>query len=236
MRLTCPDCAAQYEVPETAIPAGGRDVQCAACGATWMQQRPEAAPAAEGPGPAEPDAVTPTPPPQAEPAQRRLDPEVADILRSEAARERAQRAAEATGDVGTAQATTPGDAAPAPPLQGAQRTTADSAAPTSRHAPLPDPGEINASLRPARDRAARDTDDAPRATPVPAGRSGFAAGFWVALVALGLAVAVYVAAPQLIARMPDAEAPITQYVAAVDSARLRLDALIDLVIARIRGG
>ncbi|WP_157937725.1 zinc-ribbon domain-containing protein [Oceaniglobus roseus] len=37
MRLTCPNCAAQYEVDASMIPAEGRDVQCSACGHTWFQ-------------------------------------------------------------------------------------------------------------------------------------------------------------------------------------------------------
>ncbi|WP_367153193.1 zinc-ribbon domain-containing protein [Leisingera sp. F5] len=37
MRLTCPNCAAQYEVPEDVIPDEGRDVQCSNCGQTWFQ-------------------------------------------------------------------------------------------------------------------------------------------------------------------------------------------------------
>jgi predicted Zn finger-like uncharacterized protein len=37
MRLACPNCDAQYEVPDTAIPAGGRDVQCSNCGHFWYQ-------------------------------------------------------------------------------------------------------------------------------------------------------------------------------------------------------
>ncbi|MEO0371991.1 MAG: zinc-ribbon domain-containing protein, partial [Pseudomonadota bacterium] len=40
MRLICPNCAAQYEVPEDVIPEGGRDVQCSACGDTWFQLHP----------------------------------------------------------------------------------------------------------------------------------------------------------------------------------------------------
>lgn len=36
-RIVCPDCAAAYEVPPSAIPPGGRDVQCAACGHNWYQ-------------------------------------------------------------------------------------------------------------------------------------------------------------------------------------------------------
>ncbi|KUP91835.1 zinc-ribbon domain-containing protein [Tritonibacter horizontis] len=37
MRLICPNCGAQYEVPEDVIPAEGRDVQCSNCGDTWFQ-------------------------------------------------------------------------------------------------------------------------------------------------------------------------------------------------------
>jgi predicted Zn finger-like uncharacterized protein len=39
MRLTCPNCGAQYEVPEEVIPEAGRDVQCSNCGDTWFQTR-----------------------------------------------------------------------------------------------------------------------------------------------------------------------------------------------------
>ena len=37
MRLTCPNCGAQYEVPDEVIPTSGRDVQCSNCGDTWFQ-------------------------------------------------------------------------------------------------------------------------------------------------------------------------------------------------------
>ncbi|MEL7013678.1 MAG: zinc-ribbon domain-containing protein, partial [Pseudomonadota bacterium] len=40
MKLTCPNCAAQYEVPDEVIPETGRDVQCSACGDTWFQVHP----------------------------------------------------------------------------------------------------------------------------------------------------------------------------------------------------
>lgn len=251
MRLTCPNCGAQYEVPDTAIPEAGRDVQCSACGAAWVQPRPEAAPSPNAPGPADQTAgaaeAAEAREPQAEPAQRRLDPEVADILRAEAARERARRAAEATGAVDPA----PGDLSsdpsaarspqlsPEPPLQAATRATAGAAAaparPTSPKATLPDPEDINASLTRG-GRAARDETEEPLATSVPDTRSGFAAGFWVALILCGLAVGVYLGAPQLVDQVPGAEAPIERYVAAVDAARLRLDALVDRMMAQITGG
>ncbi|MGB3243005.1 MAG: zinc-ribbon domain-containing protein [Sulfitobacter sp.] len=37
MRLTCPNCDAQYEVPDDVVPTEGRDVQCSNCGQTWFQ-------------------------------------------------------------------------------------------------------------------------------------------------------------------------------------------------------
>ncbi|MFY0308947.1 zinc-ribbon domain-containing protein [Leisingera sp. D0M16] len=68
MRLTCPNCAAQYEVPEDVIPAEGRDVQCSNCGQTWFQAAAGAA-AAEPPledtleedAPQAPEAASPAP-------------------------------------------------------------------------------------------------------------------------------------------------------------------------------
>ncbi|MEQ9694230.1 zinc-ribbon domain-containing protein [Shimia sp. SDUM112013] len=41
MRLSCPNCGAQYEVPDDVIPQAGRDVQCSNCGHTWFQPPPE---------------------------------------------------------------------------------------------------------------------------------------------------------------------------------------------------
>lgn len=119
MRLTCPNCGAQYEVPSEVIPTEGRDVQCSNCGDTWYQNHPdhvtEAAPdpvesevAAESaditetaPEPAMPDDE---PAPEYEPAidhetvvenpSRNLDSAVSDILREEAEREQQLRADE----------------------------------------------------------------------------------------------------------------------------------------------
>lgn len=41
MRLVCPNCGAQYEVPDEVIPQAGRDVQCSNCGHTWFQAHPD---------------------------------------------------------------------------------------------------------------------------------------------------------------------------------------------------
>ena len=40
MRLICPNCDAQYEIADNAIPSDGREVQCSNCGHTWFQEHP----------------------------------------------------------------------------------------------------------------------------------------------------------------------------------------------------
>jgi predicted Zn finger-like uncharacterized protein len=119
MRLTCPSCGAQYEVPDDVIPEDGRDVQCSNCGNTWFQARdaansPEAqAAAAAAPKDAvwhpEVDREAPVGPsvnpagarsakaPPAPPKRRELDPAVADILREEAQLEARARDAKSVG-------------------------------------------------------------------------------------------------------------------------------------------
>ncbi|MGA9250869.1 MAG: zinc-ribbon domain-containing protein [Roseobacter sp.] len=47
MRLICPNCDAQYEVPDDVMPPEGRDVQCSNCGNTWYQSHPDEVAAAE---------------------------------------------------------------------------------------------------------------------------------------------------------------------------------------------
>jgi predicted Zn finger-like uncharacterized protein len=41
MRLVCPNCDAEYEIDDSAIPRDGRDVQCSNCGHAWFQTHPE---------------------------------------------------------------------------------------------------------------------------------------------------------------------------------------------------
>ena len=112
MRLICPNCGAQYEVPDDAVPRTGRDVQCSNCGHTWFQVHPdhdvELADELEQPVPdtgdtppgAAPAAAQDDHPQDAAPGaddeapRRRLDPAVADLLREEAEHEARARAAE----------------------------------------------------------------------------------------------------------------------------------------------
>ena len=121
MRLVCPNCDAQYEVGDDAIPAGGRDVQCSNCGHAWFQLSPEveAATAAEAELFDPPEATAePAPAPEARPApeagsparsarpapaptlaptqvaRRSLDDSVLNVLREEAEREAMVRRSE----------------------------------------------------------------------------------------------------------------------------------------------
>lgn len=42
MRLICPNCDAEYQVDDAAIPDAGRDVQCSNCGHAWFQLHADA--------------------------------------------------------------------------------------------------------------------------------------------------------------------------------------------------
>ncbi|MFK7871086.1 MAG: zinc-ribbon domain-containing protein [Roseobacter sp.] len=127
MRLTCPACKAQYEVPDDVIPPEGRDVQCSNCDEMWFQDHPDAELKQES----APNATVETAPEEASPApqkagetpvsqesseeseddaqnaeemgntmpRRKLDPSVADVLREEAELEALARRREWSGTV-----------------------------------------------------------------------------------------------------------------------------------------
>lgn len=115
MRLICPNCDAQYEVSDDAIPPGGRDVQCSNCQLSWFQTEKPTVPGRDTstsvtpPKPVEiPDEALPEasdidatepeadqadqpieeakPGPVAAPQRKQLDDAVANILREEASR------------------------------------------------------------------------------------------------------------------------------------------------------
>jgi predicted Zn finger-like uncharacterized protein len=108
MRITCPGCGAAYVVPDRAVPDPGRDVQCAACGASWYILKGAAEPAASSIGD-RPAGAADAPPdgdgagsdadgararPDVDgPPRRRVDPEVLAILREAAETERRARTA-----------------------------------------------------------------------------------------------------------------------------------------------
>lgn len=196
MRLTCPNCGAQYEVPDEVIPPEGRDVQCSNCGDTWYQahpDHPELAMAAVDPGfddgldeddgiaPGYPDAeaedddsLQPAPA-----GQHKVEPEFSDILRQEARREAQLRAAEADSlesqpDLGLD--SHPGDETTRRAREARDRMArmrgrepapaTPPADPGSRRNLLPDIEEINSSLR-AAGAASPRTELGPVREPIP---------------------------------------------------------------------
>lgn len=317
MRLTCPNCAAQYEVPEDVIPAEGRDVQCSSCGQTWFQasasalaaasdaaavadslqatddaepvtedvveEAPEAeaeaeieaetvaedsapqAPAEATPAPApepapEPEdedasetdsgsdsapAEDPAPAPNEDAAQTRgraLDPALSDILREEAEREAALRAAERQSletqpDLGLQEPQQPEQELEQDVVQRGReardrmarmrgedprRLAAEESG--SRRELLPDIEEINSTLRASGNPAATAANqhEQDQSAP-PRKRSGFARGFALSLILGVLLVLAYSKAPMIAQTLPQAEPALSSYVAWVDQLRLWLD-------------
>ncbi|MTJ03888.1 MAG: hypothetical protein FH759_04210 [Sediminimonas qiaohouensis] len=267
MRLICPNCGAQYEVSDDVIPRTGRDVQCSNCGNTWFQVHPDHdvglaeeldQPLPEDQPPAHDTDQHPEDASQEEqtdtPAQRRLDPSVADILREEAEHEaqareaeRASAGIESQPDLGLSDPDTNEAARRAREarermarMQGMytepQTVEAESTS-SSRRGLLPDIDEINSSLRSTSDRRPSEADDYDTPGNIPAPRpeaaangSGFRIGFSIAvLIAIGF-LALYAYADQVAAQFPQASGPLAQYVDAVTQARLWLDTQAQTVL------
>lgn len=236
MRLTCPNCDAQYKVPDDAIPETGREVQCSNCANTWFQphdahSRPTTS--ADKAQNDEPDARQPVTG-HAVPPQREIDPAVASVLREEAERERRARAAAQKGLETKADPST-SDKTPrardameqTPPRVGRAASAQDESSPksTARPSLYPDIDEVKAA-------PAQEPDPQPaapafvsysKASPIPA-RRGFWRGFLLAvLIALALLL-VYVFALPLADMLPPLRGLLADYVALVDGVRQWLDA------------
>jgi predicted Zn finger-like uncharacterized protein len=82
MRIACPGCAAEYDVPDALLAAGPRPLRCKRCGTEFRAELPPAAPfappSAPAPAPALPLAAPPgATPPAPEPAARAAAPPAA---------------------------------------------------------------------------------------------------------------------------------------------------------------
>jgi len=295
MRLVCPNCDAKYEVPDDAIPDGGRDVQCSACGHAWFQLPPEVEAAAEEEAalfgddlPAAPDAAATAWPEDAddaalaaaiggavagesgpalaaeaeavtEPAaavpRQELDEDVRSLLREEAEREAEARRAEAQR-AGARQAEAEGQmqvqadlgvdaAAPAgAALSPTQRRLAmlkgenpdapppEPPKPAARRDLLPDVEEINSTLQPGNSALDADVDALPDLTRQ---RSSFRSGFFMMILLLVIAAAIYVMAPQLAEQFPSLKGPLDSYVTFIDGLRIWLNAKMDAATAMLTG-
>ncbi|MEP6016956.1 MAG: zinc-ribbon domain-containing protein [Paracoccaceae bacterium] len=298
MRLICPNCDAQYDVPDSVIPTEGRDVQCSSCSTTWFQNHPDHQPDESGTtsteaspdkAPSKDDADVAAKPPAAKkrakskpkpkkkpvkkptessdpedssaeatkedvaedteagPQARKLDSSVEAILKAEADRETEAREQDsletqpgsdvddglvekAIKDLTSEPTAQTGDENVAAVAAGAAAIATTDAA---RRDLLPDIEEINSTLRSSNDR-----DDTPVLTtedetdePVVKKRSGgFRRGFVMVVALAAIAGLVYVYAPQIAQKFPQADATLNSYVAYVDSARVWLDSQLALLL------
>ncbi|TCP44461.1 zinc-ribbon domain-containing protein [Rhodovulum marinum] len=255
MRLTCPNCDAQYEVDDAVIPDDGRDVQCSNCGHTWFQhpdgtatEESASAPHTpepenvgwheETPGVSEPDpdnggdadpgdAAVESPPPAATP-RRALDASVLNILKEEAEREQRAREQEATTETFSSQPDLGLDSATTPP-------------------PAPDAAEpapaqgASATAMPRRDllpdieeinstlnaSSDRGADSIVTAEEQDAQeRSAFRRGFGIVVLAATAALAAYLMAPNIASLHPALETPMATYTDLIDGVRVWLNTAV----------
>lgn len=264
MRIVCPNCGAEYEVPDEVIPETGRDVQCSNCGETWFQAHPSNPQATEpthktapdSPEDADwtepedtPDDIDDAQRDEPAPRRQRLDPDVASVLREEAEREARARATdggaglETQPDLGLAageeETRSRQTRERMERLRGAAQEdmTAEKTS-VSRRDFLPDIKDFNPAI--TSEKGARGTDMSARdgsAATVPdtARPSGFRRGMRLAILLAIIATAIYIFAPQIAAFVPAATDPLTAYVAAVDRIRAALHEGVGVILQQIRG-
>ena len=245
MRLICPKCNAQYDIASDAIPAGGRDVQCSSCSHTWFQT--EKAPAAAS-------VVAPAAPSRAAAEvqnavtkRKPLDSSIADILRQEAAREKAAAEAETAPAAQTPDQQRRNDPVAAeetrrrismmadedaktPAAVAAAATGAVSADANMRSVPSID--EINQQLR-ARSQSAAAAEQEEYEQHMAVERRGFRRGFAVVIILIAIAIAPYIFAEQIVDAFPQVAEPMDAYLGVMDSLRLWLNDQYQTVRAMI---
>jgi len=255
MRLICPNCGAQYAVADDVIPAAGRDVQCSNCAHTWFETpgasandgAPAAAQAAEpAPAPEPEEELSPAPQPPKE--RRPVKPEVADILREEAALETAQRRSEAPEPIESQSDLGLDDPEPAPapkpaetqaPSKGPEQTVhekaaalsaaaAGAAAAGSRRELLPDIEEINSNLSNEDNAVSADGSNSALFAQTETERQGrgFRRGFFLSLLIIAFLVMVYVQADAIKSALPALSGVMDSYVGFVDGLRISLDSAV----------
>lgn len=231
MRLTCPNCGAQYEVPDDVIPENGRDVQCSNCEQTWFQPKnPDDVPEPDQAEPAEastptkdtapepPEAAAsvepdPAPPPAPSP---NVDPNVANILKEEAEREAELRAQEGVGL--ESQPDFPLEPPESPHVEPKTPKATETATDAGQSDALPDLDTINSGLR------SDDINMADAAQAAPRKSGGFLRGFSLIVILGVVLILIYGNASKISQTVPQAEPVLQSYVSLVDQARVWLEA------------
>ena len=193
MRLVCPNCKANYEIPRNAVPISGREVKCDSCGHSWFQTRikknneekfiePESKNAEE-------DIVEIE---SAASHQKKIDPSVIKILKEEAKREIEARDRERTKQN-------------TPPKNNVKNIRNVEPATLTKDAIL---------KRQSKDVLAEALEDKKTKRPI---------GFIFGLIMVLCALLVYTQSVQLVAILPDSEIYVASYIELIDRIRLELN-------------
>ena len=193
MRLVCPNCKANYEIPRDAVPISGREVKCDSCGHSWFQTRikknneekfiePESKNAEE-------DIVEIE---SAASHQKKIDPSVIKILKEEAKREIEARDRERTKQN-------------TPPKNNVKNIRNVEPATLTKDAIL---------KRQSKDVLAEALEDKKTKRPI---------GFIFGLIMVLCALLVYTQSVQLVAILPDSEIYVASYIELIDRIRLELN-------------
>ena len=105
----------------------------------------------------------------------------------------------------------------------------------SRRDLLPDVDEINQTLRSGPERRVTDNVEERVTVDTLPRRSGFGRGFFLVILLMVIALAVYVFAPQLADMVPGAADPLNAYVAQVDALRIWLDSQVTALMQTLDG-
>lgn len=249
MLLVCPNCGAQYEVPEDHIPKKyGRDVQCSACNHTWFQTHPaqDLQPAlqaqvedhgssdepSQGFDPSqasEPEvsleASSAGTGPQMPPLRQRrsLHPSVAGVLREEAKREVEERGSNAPQVPESPARSGSSDQAREADMDmqalEALYQNSEKTAKSTRGALLPDIDEINSTLSTSGTEWPSDTDASKEIAQKGQRRLGFLLGIAIIVAA----AALYYFADRLGDRIPSLQQPLELYQQWINNMRIVLD-------------
>lgn len=252
IHLTCPKCATSYRLPPSAIPEQGRDVECSACGHAWLALVPDPGDDSDNAG-TEPPAATvfrhesdrPSPdrkevtgPGDMPELNRRLPDNVLNILREEVEFEHQARRGEIPREAPPSPdtewpattVTTPAEepSNPAPPqLTEPQVVTPEEPAIIPAPAMSRDPASLS-SLQEAAHPATSTVAHPKRRQRK---RTGYLAGFGIALIGAAAALVLYVQAPALSSMGPLGE-ELHELRQKVDAGRHWLDQRVSSMMER----
>ncbi|SFH91751.1 zinc-ribbon domain-containing protein [Albimonas pacifica] len=206
MRVTCPNCSAVYEAPDSALGVGGRRVECSACRHQWFQPGPEL----------EAMETAPSTMPGMSQAARELS------ALSETSSAPAHGLADEPEAPPAAASRLRTGEPPRPPRPGAPRP-GETRAPGARRPASIDAERLSAELRAAEAEEERGAG---------AGM-GYAAGFVLALILCGALAFAYVEKDQVAAMLPEASPYLDAWAGFVDQARLRIEAVAALIAQKV---